>query len=79
VGNDAPGNSLRWAAAPDDRTAERSSSGDGRPGRGRNTPQGTSAGATIPERTLGWECPDGSIYLLPELARRKNPPDALER
>jgi hypothetical protein len=71
VGNDAPGNSLRRAAAPDDRTAERSSFGDGRPGRGRNTPQGTDAGATIPERTLGWECPDGSIYLLPELARRE--------
>jgi hypothetical protein len=35
------------------------------------TPQGESAGGAIPERTLGWECPDGSIYLLPELARRE--------
>ncbi len=34
------------------------------------TPQGESAGP-LPERTLGWECPDGSIYLLPELARRE--------
>jgi hypothetical protein len=71
VGNDAPGNSLRRGTAPDDRTAETSSFGDGRPGRGRNTPQGMSAGTTVPERTLGWECPDGSIYLLPELARRE--------
>jgi hypothetical protein len=47
-----------------------SSSADGRPGRGRNTPQGSDAGSP-PERTLGWECPDGSIYLLPELARRE--------
>jgi hypothetical protein len=28
-------------------------------------------GGTLPERTLGWECPDGGIYLLPELARRE--------
>jgi hypothetical protein len=34
-------------------------------------PQGMSAGITILERTLGWERPDGSIYLLSELARRE--------
>jgi hypothetical protein len=73
VGNDAAGNSLRWATAAEDRypPGGTGSSADGRPGRGRNTPQGADAGSTIPERTLGWECPDGSIYLLPELARRE--------
>jgi hypothetical protein len=67
----ASGSSLRWAAAAEDRYPYGTgSSADGRPGRGRNTPQGSDAGSP-PERTLGWECPDGSIYLLPELARRE--------
>ena len=72
MGSDAPGSSLRQVTAPDGRTAgEAEPSGDGRPGRRRMTPQGMSAGTTVSERTLGWECPDGSIYLLPELARRE--------
>jgi hypothetical protein len=72
VENDAAsGSSLRWATAAGDRhPSGAGSAADGRPGRGRNTPQGAGAGEA-PERTLGWECPDGSIYLLPELARRE--------
>jgi len=67
----ASGSSLRWATAAEDRyPLGTGSSADGRPGRGRSTPQGADAGS-IPERTLGWECPDGSLYLLPELARRE--------
>ena len=67
----ASGSSLRRAAAAEDRYPYGTgTSADGRPGRGRNTPQGSDAGGP-PERTLGWECPDGSIYLLPELARRE--------
>ena len=67
----ASGCSLRWATAAGDRYPSGTGSlADGRPGRGRNTPQGTDAGV-LPERTLGWECPDGSIYLLPGPARRK--------
>ena len=72
MGDDAAsGSSLRRAAAAEDRYPYGTgTSADGRPGRGRNTPQGSDAGGP-PERTLGWECPDGSIYLLPELARRE--------
>ncbi len=62
--------SLARTAWPGPETRQVSSSADGRPGRGRNAPQGSDAGVP-PERTLGWERPDGSIYLLPELARRE--------
>jgi hypothetical protein len=76
VENDAAsGSSLRWAVGAEDRYPYGTgSSADGRPGRGRNAPQGAESGGTLPERTLGWECPDGSTYLLPELARREVEP-----
>ena len=71
--NDAvSGGSLRRAAVPGDRSRYGAGSPtDGRPGGGRNTSQESDAGGLLPERVLGWECPDGSIYLLPELARRE--------
>jgi hypothetical protein len=73
VENDAAsGSSLRRGTASEDRyPTGTGTSADGRPGGGRNAPQGRSPEAAIPERTLGWERPDGSIYLLPELARRE--------
>jgi hypothetical protein len=63
-GSPASSSRLRRASTPEGRES-------GRPGGVIPPPQAEGAGAAIPERTLGWECPDGSIYLLPELARRE--------